>query len=97
MSESWKTDGDCETCRRKPYCKKSCTLHRKFVADYMKKSLAKFVGEKYAESLIGDLSDEDKELFQAKWGDEWEENLKDLNEALNGVSEEDETSGSAEV
>lgn len=27
MADNWLTDGDCETCRRKKYCKTKCRKH----------------------------------------------------------------------
>ena len=38
MADSWKIDGDCETCRKKPYCKKSCSLHKKMIKEYLWKT-----------------------------------------------------------
>ena len=29
MADSWKIDGNCENCRRKNYCSKSCTLNKR--------------------------------------------------------------------
>lgn len=29
-NESWLTDGDCRTCRRLPYCKKTCRAHKEW-------------------------------------------------------------------
>ena len=29
MDERWKTDGNCEKCRRKSYCKKPCTANKR--------------------------------------------------------------------
>lgn len=28
MADSWLTDGNCETCRRKSYCNNECKRHR---------------------------------------------------------------------
>lgn len=28
MADSWKTDGNCDECRRKNYCKKVCTAQK---------------------------------------------------------------------
>lgn len=28
-NEQWKTDGKCSVCRRKAYCKKSCSANKK--------------------------------------------------------------------
>ena len=28
MSEEWLTDGDCDKCRRKKYCKTPCKAHK---------------------------------------------------------------------
>lgn len=28
-NEQWKSGGNCNKCRRKNYCKKSCTLHKR--------------------------------------------------------------------
>lgn len=29
MADSWLTDGNCEECRRKNYCQKSCTKNKR--------------------------------------------------------------------
>lgn len=29
MADSWKIDGNCNNCRRKNYCSKSCTLSKR--------------------------------------------------------------------
>ncbi len=28
MADSWKTDGNCNECRRQSYCGKPCTAHK---------------------------------------------------------------------
>lgn len=30
MSDNWLTDGNCEECRRKSYCKTECKKHREW-------------------------------------------------------------------
>ncbi len=51
MADSWKTDGDCEVCRRKDYCSKSCTAHKKAVMDYIRKTIAEKFGVGTAQSI----------------------------------------------
>jgi radical SAM protein with 4Fe4S-binding SPASM domain len=29
MADSWLTDGNCKECRRKNYCQKACTIHKR--------------------------------------------------------------------
>ena len=28
MTEEWRLDGDCDNCRRRQYCKKTCKAHK---------------------------------------------------------------------
>ena len=30
-TEQWKEGGDCSVCRRESYCKKTCSLHKKWI------------------------------------------------------------------
>lgn len=58
MEDEWKTTGDCENCRRKPYCKKSCAKHKAAFKEYL---WGKMV-EKYGEEVANKI---DKEAFFA--------------------------------
>lgn len=46
-NEQWKTDGNCSICRRKPYCKKACSAH--------KKSLQREIGRDFASTRLGSV------------------------------------------
>ena len=51
MEEAWKTTGNCENCRRKPYCKKSCTKHKEFVQNRVWETMR----EKYGDEVLSSL------------------------------------------
>lgn len=51
MADSWKSDGNCEVCRRKNYCTKSCTAHKKAVIDHICTKVAEKYGEETARGI----------------------------------------------
>ena len=55
MADSWKTDGDCEVCRKKDYCNKSCTAHKKAVIKHIREKIVEKHGEEVSKS-ISDLA-----------------------------------------
>lgn len=40
-ADQWKQGGDCEKCRRRKYCNKSCTMHKKRVDAIVMNEIAK--------------------------------------------------------
>jgi len=58
MEEAWKTTGDCENCRRKPYCKKSCSRHKDAFKGYLWDKMVEKYGDEFAKEI-------DKEAFFA--------------------------------
>ncbi len=48
MADNWKTDGNCNECRRKNYCGHKCTKHEKAV----KGMIAKWLKEKGSTEAI---------------------------------------------
>ena len=50
MADSWKTDGNCDECRRQKYCNKRCTKARK--------CLEAMVHEFVKQEMGGDLFNE---------------------------------------
>jgi len=40
-ADQWKRGGDCEKCRRKKYCSKACTMHKKRVDAIVMEAVAK--------------------------------------------------------
>lgn len=44
-NEQWKSDGNCNKCRRKNYCSKSCTLHTRIEKYRMKVYIAGTMNE----------------------------------------------------
>lgn len=58
MEESWKTTGDCETCRRKQYCKRSCSKHKEAFKQYIWDTMV----ERYGDEVTSKI---DREAFIA--------------------------------
>lgn len=48
MSEQWKIMGDCNQCRRQPYCKTQCSANKKFLIQMFKEQLRKKLEERRA-------------------------------------------------
>ena len=44
MADSWLTDGNCQECRRKNYCKTECKKHRASVKRYMYNTMMSVTG-----------------------------------------------------
>lgn len=44
MADSWKIDGNCENCRRKNYCSKPCTLHKRRTKAIISQAVNKALG-----------------------------------------------------
>ena len=42
-NEQWKSGGDCSKCRRKKYCKKECSEHKRLVNRVIRQSAAKII------------------------------------------------------
>lgn len=40
-NEQWKEGGNCNECRRKKYCTKACTKHRKMRYELISQAIAK--------------------------------------------------------
>lgn len=58
MADSWKIDGDCETCRKKPYCKKSCSKHKKMIKEYIWKRFQEKLTEQVKKDKEAGLLDD---------------------------------------
>lgn len=48
MVDSWKTDGDCNVCRRRKYCSKQCSANK----DAMGKAIHAFLMQKMGLGLV---------------------------------------------
>ena len=54
MADSWKIDGNCENCRRKNYCSKSCTLNKRMEERKLYSAVSKVLNEKLGLDKIYD-------------------------------------------
>lgn len=43
-NERWLSDGDCNKCRRKPYCKKACTATKRALRSIISEMIRKQTG-----------------------------------------------------
>lgn len=66
MTEQWQLDGDCEVCRKKAYCRKSCSAHKTAI----KKYIASTLKDKYGidEGKVESMFNIDKMLKAIKEG-----------------------------
>ena len=45
----WQTEGKCEACRRRSYCKSVCTARRRFMEAELSRKMRQMLAEKLAE------------------------------------------------
>ena len=59
-NEQWKSDGNCEICRRKSYCRKTCTARNKAVQRAIGRAIigsSKKIMGAYASMMVGGKHD----------------------------------------
>lgn len=57
-NEQWKTDGDCDKCRREPYCKKMCSATSKKLIKLFKEGYKKYLEQHQKEVEDGSESND---------------------------------------
>lgn len=53
-NEQWKSGGDCEQCRRRNYCSKECTEHKKMLNELIATAFTKYMFNKLAKKGVID-------------------------------------------
>lgn len=51
--DQWKSGGDCNKCRRQPYCKKQCRMNRKLVESMITQAIREMTGIGAIEKALG--------------------------------------------
>ena len=47
IHEQWKLDGNCNECRRQPYCKKECSAFKKRMKEITEKAIREYMSRYY--------------------------------------------------
>lgn len=51
LSDQWKTAGDCNFCRRRKYCRKSCSLHKQRINAMIANTLSMELAKQYMKAV----------------------------------------------
>ena len=60
-TDQWLSDGNCDYCRREPYCSKDCTVRKRKIKAAMHKLMREFILSKYTGVDVNDLGESEDE------------------------------------